>query len=165
MNIPTLSLIVAMAQNRVIGIENRLPWHLPEDMRWFRRHTLGKAVVMGRKTYESIGRPLRERRNIVVSRDPAFAPAGVEVVRSLDEALAISAGAGEVMVMGGESIYAQLLPRAERLYLTLVHAEVAGDAWFPQFQWPQWREVERVDCRADARNPYDYSFLILERRV
>jgi dihydrofolate reductase len=157
-----ISIIVALAKNRVIGIENRLPWHLPGDMQWFRRNTLGKAVVMGRKTWDSIGKPLPDRRNIVVTRDAAFSAPGCTVVHSLDAALA-AAGEGEVMVMGGEAIYRQVLPRADRLYLTLVDAEVHGDAWFPEFDWREWRESARTSMPADERNPFPYSFLILDR--
>ena len=158
-----ISAIVAMAENRVIGIENRLPWHLPGDMKWFRRHTLGKPVIMGRKTFESLGRPLPDRLNIVVSADDAYAAPGAVVVGSIEAALAAAGDAPEVMIIGGESFYTQMLPRSSRLYLTLVHAEVAGDAWFPPFDWSEWREIERTDCPADEHNPYPYSFLVLER--
>jgi dihydrofolate reductase len=157
-----ISIIVALAKNRVIGIENRLPWHLPGDMQWFRRHTLGKTVVMGRKTYESIGKPLPDRRNVVVTRAADFSAPGCIVVHSLDEALAVAPGS-ELMIMGGEDIYRQTLPRADRLYLTLVDAEVHGDAWFPDFDWSEWREIERTAMPADERNPHPYSFLVLER--
>ncbi len=161
---PIISTIVAMAENRVIGIENRLPWHLPGDMKWFRRHTLGKPVVMGRKTFESLGRALPERTNIVVTRDPGYRAPGAVVVDSVAAALAAAGDVPEVMIIGGESFYGQMLPRSDRLYLTLVHAAVAGDAWFPEFDWSQWRELERSDCNADDNNPYSYSFLILQRR-
>lgn len=159
-----ISTIVAMAENRVIGIENRLPWHLPGDMKWFRRHTLGKPVVMGRKTFESLGRPLPERTNIVVTADHAYQAPGAVVVHSIEDALHAAGTAEEVMIIGGESFYRQLLPLSQRLYLTLVHAAPQGDAWFPAFSWDEWREVERTDCAADEKNPYAYSFLILERR-
>lgn len=161
---PVISTIVAMAENRVIGIENRLPWHLPGDMKWFRRHTLGKPIVMGRKTFESLGRPLPERTNIVVTGDANYQAPGAVVVCSIDAALAAAGDVPEVMIIGGESFYRQLLPRSDRLYLTLVHAAVEGDAWFPEFDWKQWREVERSDFDADDKNPYAYSFLILQRR-
>jgi Dihydrofolate reductase len=161
---PLISIIVALAENRVIGIENRLPWHLPGDMKWFRRHTLGKPIVMGRKTFESLGRPLPERHNIVVTGDAAYQAPGATVVHSIAEALRAAGDVPEVMIIGGESFYRQMLPRADRLILTLVHAEVAGDAWFPEFDWDDWREVERGDHPADDKNPYAFSFLILERR-
>lgn len=162
---PTISIIVALAENRVIGIENRLPWHLPGDMKWFRRHTLGKPVVMGRKTFESLGRPLPERHNIVVTADASYRADGATVVHSIEEALHAAGDVLDVMIIGGESFYRQMLPQTDRLILTLVHADVAGDAWFPEFDWNDWREVERGDHPADDKNPYAFSFLILERRV
>ena len=158
-----ISLIVAMTDERVIGIENRLPWHLPGDMQWFRRHTLGKPVIMGRKTYESIGRPLPERTNIVISRDTDYRAEGCTVVQSPEKALAAAGNAPEVMVMGGASIYAQFLDRADRLYLTLVHAAIEGDAFFPEFDESVWRQVEREDRVPDQTNPYPYSFTVRER--
>lgn len=159
---PMISIIVAMAEDNVIGIENRLPWSLPEDMKWFRRHTLGKTVLMGRNTYESIGKPLPDRRNLVLTRDMAYQAPGCTVVHSDAEALA-AAGDGELMVIGGASIYEQWLPRAQRLYLTEVHARIAGDAWFPAFDRREWREIERHDHAADARHIYSFGFIILER--
>jgi dihydrofolate reductase len=158
-----VSLIVAMTDQRVIGIENRLPWHLPGDMQWFRRHTLGKPVIMGRKTYESIGRALPERTNIVISRDADYRAEGCTVVRSPEEALAAAGDVPEVMVMGGASIYAHFLAQADRLYLTLVHAAIDGDAFFPEFDQSAWREVEREERAPDQTNPYPYSFTVRER--
>lgn len=157
-----ISIIVAMAKDNVIGIENRLPWDLPEDMKWFRRHTLGKAVLMGRSTYESIGKPLPQRRNLVLTRDVDYRAPGCTIVHSDDEVLA-AAGEGELMVMGGESVYRQWLPRAQRLYLTEVHASIAGDAWFPPFDRREWREIERCEHATDERHAYPCSFIILER--
>lgn len=159
-----IALIWAMADDRVIGIDNRLPWKLPADMRWFRRHTLGKPVIMGRLTFESFGaRPLPERRNLVISRDPGYVAPGAEVYASLAAALAAVADAPEVMIIGGMSIYQQALPLAGRLYMTLVHGQFAGDAWFPAFDMSPWQEVERSDHTADDKNPVPYSFVILER--
>lgn len=158
-----LSIIVAMTDQRVIGIENRLPWKLPADMQWFRRHTLGKPVIMGRKTFDSIGRPLPGRTNVVVTRDPDFSAEGCTVVRSIDAALAAVAGQEEAMVIGGAAFYEQMLPRADRLYLTEVHAAIAGDAWFPSIDETAWREIEREERQADADNPYPVTFRILER--
>ncbi len=167
MNRPMISLIAAMADNRVIGIENRLPWKLPADMKWFRLHTLGKPVVMGRKTFESFGgRTLPERLNVVVTGDTGYqAPEGVVVVHSIDEALSACGDAKEVMIIGGESFYRQMLPQADRFYLTLVHAEPEGDAWFPEFDMHEWQEIERHDYGADEKNAHPYSFLILERNT
>lgn len=161
-----VSLIAALTDDHVIGIDNRLPWKLPADMRWFRRHTLGKTVVMGRKTFESLGcRPLPERRNVVVTSDRGFTAEGADVVHDIDAALAAPGpGEEELMVIGGASFYEQMLPRARRLYLTYVHADIEGDAWFPRFDALQWQEVQREDHAADEKNPYPYSFVILERR-
>jgi dihydrofolate reductase len=159
-----ISLIAALADNRVIGIDNRLPWNLPADMQWFRRHTLGKPVLMGRKTFDSIGKPLPKRRNIVVSREPGLAIEGCELADSIDAALALCAAEAEVMIIGGASFYAQTLARADRLYLTRVHTEPEGDAWFPEIDLNQWREVERIDHPADAANAFPCSFEILERK-
>lgn len=153
-----------MAQNRVIGLNNRLPWRLPADLRYFRRITLGKPVVMGRKTFESIGKPLDGRTNIVVSRDPAYEAPGCVVASSLESALSAAAGAAETMIIGGANIYAQALPTANRLYLTLIHHDVEGDTVFPEIAGTEWREIECVDHAPGPKNPYHYSFIVLQRR-
>lgn len=166
-----LALIWAMARNRTIGRNNALPWYLPEDLKYFKRVTLGKPIIMGRKTWESIGRPLPGRTNIVITRDAAFQPDGVRVVHSLEQALALAEkiclldGGDEAIVMGGAEIYALALPHADRLYLTQVHADVEGDAHFPPLDLTQWHELGREDFAAQGPNPYDYSFLILEREI
>jgi dihydrofolate reductase len=157
-----ISLIVAMAANRVIGRDNKLPWRLPNDLRRFRALTMGKPLVMGRKTFESIGRPLDGRHNIVVSRNPDYRAEGCTVVHSPEAALAAAVPAEELFVAGGAELYAQFLPQAHCLYLTLVHAHVQGDTYFPAFDQSQWREIEREEHRADGRHAYAYSFLILE---
>ena len=158
-----IALIAAMAENRVIGRANRLPWRLPADLRRFKSVTMGKPVIMGRKTYESIGTPLPGRSNIVVTRDPDYRAPGCQVVHSLEQALEAGAGHAEVMVIGGAELYRQALGRAERIYLTLVRAEVEGDALFPDIEPQQWRELERESHRADERNQYDYDFVTLQR--
>jgi dihydrofolate reductase len=164
-----LAVIVAAADNGVIGRSNALPWHLPEDLRYFKRVTMGKPIVMGRKTYESIGRPLPGRANIVISRQENYAPEGVQVVPGLPEALALAEeialidGSSELMVIGGAQIYRAALPIARRLYLTQVHAEVEGDAFLPDIDWKQWREVSRQHHSAGDTNPFDYSFVVFER--
>lgn len=164
-----LAVIVAAAENGVIGRNNALPWHLPEDLRYFKRVTLGKPIVMGRKTFESIGRPLPGRTNIVISRQPGYAPDGVHVVSGLDDALelaeeiALIDGVTELMVIGGAEIYRAAIPRAQRLYLTEVHAEVEGDALLPEVDWSQWRELSRESWPASEANPYSYSFVVFER--
>ncbi|MDX1634744.1 MAG: dihydrofolate reductase, partial [Marinobacter sp.] len=149
---------------------NRLPWHLPGDLRYFKQATMGKPIIMGRKTWDSIGRPLPGRMNVVVSRDPDWqAPAGTVKAVSLDEALkkaeaqAELDGSGEVMVIGGGQIYAEMLPRVDRMYITQVHAEVEGDAWFPEVNWDEWEEIGREDFTASDNNPYDYSFVVYQR--
>ena len=158
-----VAIVVAMAENRVIGRDNRLPWHLPADLRHFKQVTVGKPVLMGRKTHESIGRPLPERTNIVVTRDRSYTATGCIVAHSIESALKAADDHEEVMVIGGTDLYWQLLPRADRIYLTLVHAEFKGDALFPEINESKWREVERMDCAPDERNPWPYSFIRLER--
>lgn len=175
----TISLLVAMSDAGVIGRNGQLPWRLSADLRRFRRLTTGHAIVMGRKTFESIGRPLPERMNIVVTRQRDFSPpAGVVVTHDIDAALKIAremrpVGRGnagvpghddEVFVVGGAEIYRQTLGMADRIYLTLVHADVAGDARFDAPNPVEWREVERTNHPADDKNEYPYSFLLLERR-
>jgi len=158
-----ISLIAAMGKGRVIGIENRLPWRLPADMKHFRALTLGKAVLMGRKTFESIGKPLANRTNIVVTQDRQFRADGVRVAHSIEAALALAGDQAEIMVIGGASFYDQLLPRAQRLYLTEIHQDFPGDAYFPAWSAEQWREIAREDHAPDDANPYPYSFITLER--
>jgi dihydrofolate reductase len=158
-----VALVVAVAQGGVIGADGALPWHLPADLKHFRELTLGKPVIMGRATYESIGKPLPQRLNIVLSRQAGFAPPGVEVVGSLDEAYRLAAAhGGPAMVIGGAQIYAQALPDADAVELTEVHAAVAGDTHFPPLG-PGWREVARQDYPADARNAHPYSFVTYRR--
>jgi dihydrofolate reductase len=165
-----LAVIVAAAENGVIGRNNALPWHLPADLQYFKRVTMGKPIVMGRKTFESIGRPLPGRTNVVISRDPHYSAEGVQVVGSLDAALrmaediALIDGAEELVVIGGAEIYREALPLARRLYLTEVHAVVDGDARLPDIDWDCWREVRRERHDAEGNNPYDYSFVVFERR-
>lgn len=165
-----ISIIAAVAENGVIGRDNQLPWKLPEDLQYFKRTTLGKAIMMGRKTYDSIGRPLPGRTNIVVSRQRGLALAGVRVVAdvgaglALAQALTAADNSAELMVIGGAEIYALCMPLAQRLYLTEVAAAVAGDAWFPDWDRDQWRESSRERHSAAGANPYDYSFVIYERR-
>jgi len=165
-----LSMIVAVAQNRVIGRNNALPWYLPNDLKYFKQTTLGKPVIMGRKTYESIGKPLPGRTNIVITRQADYQPEGVKVVSSVEDARALAEsvclidGQEEAMIMGGAEIYALCLPVCDRLYLTEVHAEVEGDAWFPEYDKSEWHEVAREDFAAEGPNPYDYSFVVYERR-
>lgn len=162
---PRVSLVAAMARNRTIGLDNRLPWRLPADLRHFRALTTGGVIIMGRKTFESLGRPLPERRSIVISRDPAFrAPDPCKTVSSWEAALAAAGEVSEVFVIGGASLYAQTLPHADRVYLTLVEAEITGDAFFPEWSSRTWLETARACHPADDTNPYPYCFLVLDRR-
>jgi len=158
-----IALIVAMDEHRLIGAEGHLPWHLSADLQYFRRVTLGKPLLMGRCTYESIGRPLPRRHNIVVTRKSHYTAPGCTVVHSLEAGLRAAGDVEEVIVIGGASIFRQMLPRAQRLYLTEVHATFAGDTRFPEFDLESWVEVWREDHAPDLNNPYAYSFVRLER--
>lgn len=160
-----LSLIVAMAENRTIGKDNALPWRLPADLRRFRRLTTGHSVIMGRRSYESIGRPLPERTNIVVTRHPGYRADGCLIAHTLEQALSLAQGAREIFVIGGAQIYAQTLKHADRIYLTLVHAQVPGDTFFPAVDMSTWHETEREIHAADDKHTYRYSFVTLERAV
>lgn len=167
---PALALIWAMAENRVIGRDGDLPWRLPGEMQYFRAVTLGKPVIVGRKTFESFPKPLPGRTNIVVSRTASFEHARVRMARDLDEAIAIGTevavrdGVDEIMLAGGAELYALALPRADRLYMTLVHAEIEGDTLFPEFGEGDFEERRRVHVPADADNVHAYSLIMLERR-
>ena len=161
---PIVSLIVAMAQNGVIGRENTLPWKLPADLKRFRAFTLGKPILIGRKTFESIGRPLPDRVNLVLTRDRAWVADGVIVVHSLEEALMQARSCEELVAIGGAEIYRMLLPFARRIYLTHVHADVPGDTYFPDFDATQWADVECRMHPADEEHAYPITFVTLERR-
>ncbi|HSC47928.1 MAG TPA: dihydrofolate reductase [Gammaproteobacteria bacterium] len=159
-----VSLIVAVGRRNEIGKDGVMPWHLPADLKHFKATTLGKPVLMGRKTLVAIGHPLPGRRNLVLTRDPAFSAAGCERVGSLDEALARAAPLAELMVIGGGEVYRLAWPRADRVYLTRIQAEVDGaDTFFPPLSDTEWRQVSRDDHTSNAKNPYDYSFLVYER--
>lgn len=162
-----IALIAAVAANGVIGVDNRLPWHLPEDLREFKRITLGKPVIMGRKTYQSIGRPLPGRTNIVLTRQVGWRADGVRVVADLDAALALARelvdeADGEAVVIGGEQIYRQALPLADRLYLTLVDRVVAGDTRFPELDSDAWREVSRREG-VSAADGISFAFVVRDK--
>ena len=158
-------MIAAMTEDRVIGIENTLPWKLPNDMKWFRQNTLGKPIVMGRKTFESFGaKPLPGRTNIIVTRDQSYQAEDSIVVYSIDEALKAAGDADEVMIIGGASFYEQMLPKSDRLYLTFVKADLEGDAWFPEFDLNDWNEVESIHHEKDEKNAYPHRFAIFDRK-
>ncbi|MBT8448646.1 MAG: type 3 dihydrofolate reductase [Gammaproteobacteria bacterium] len=162
---PPINLIAAMANNRVIGKDNKMPWHLPADLKHFKQVTMRHPIVMGRKTFESIGRALPGRRNIVISRNPNLTLAGAEVFNSIDSALDSCAeqGAEEIMIIGGSNLYAQTLALADRLYLTFIDLDVAGDAHFPNWQDLTWQETTREAHGPDDNNPYNYEFVTFER--
>jgi len=158
-----ISIVVAMDTGGVIGRDNGLPWHLPADLQHFKQTTMGKPILMGRKTHESIGRPLPGRTNIVITRDSGYRAAGCVVVNSIDAALAAAGDQDEIMVIGGADFYRQVLPRTDTIYLTRIHEAFDGDTCFPELNAADWREVERSDHTADAKNPHDYSFIRLDR--
>jgi len=162
---PRISLVVAMAADRVIGVDNGLPWRLPDDLKRFKAVTLGKPVLMGRRTFESIGRPLPGRLNLVLTRNPRFHVDGVVTVADWSSALQAAGDVPELMVIGGAELYAMALPVAHRIYLTDVHATVRGDARFPAFAEHDWREIEREEHPADERHAFAMTFRVLERRV
>jgi len=160
-----ISQIVAVGRLNEIGKDGKMPWHLPADLQHFKRNTLGKPVLMGRKTLAAIGRPLPDRRNLVLTRDAGFKADGCETVISLSQALTLAAPAPELMVIGGGEVYRLSWERTDRIYLTRIQADVEGaDTFFPDVADGHWRETSREDHRADAKNPFDYSFITYERR-
>lgn len=160
-----ISLIVAMDEAGVIGRNNALPWHLPADLKRFKTITMGKPILMGRKTFESIGKPLPGRLNLVLTRSQDWHREGVVTVGSLEEAIAGAGDASEIAIIGGEEIFKLALPRAQRIYLTQVHARVEGDTVFPPIDRSQWCEIERTAHAADSTHAYAMSFVTLERRI
>lgn len=161
-----LSIISAVAENRVIGNKNSLPWHLPADFKYFKETTLNKPIVMGLNTFKSIGeKPLPSRKNIILSNDYNYiVPNDCFVVHSIKELLEMVKNEDEVMICGGESIYKQFLPLVNKLYLTFIHQSFKGDTYFPEFNMKEWNEVKRIDCQPDEKNIYAYSFVVLERK-
>ena len=158
-----ISIIVAASTNNVIGAQGELPWRLSDDLRHFKKVTMGKPIIMGRKTWESIGRALPGRQNIVVTRQSGYKAKGCDVVTSMRDAVSLAGDADEVMVIGGSQIYGLALPMAQRLYLTRVHAEVDGDAYFPTVDESVWQLVSDESHSADDRNEFDFSFRVYER--
>ncbi|HHX8458237.1 TPA: type 3 dihydrofolate reductase [Vibrio diabolicus] len=157
-----ISMIAAMADNRIIGKDNQMPWHLPADFAWFKRCTMGKPVVMGRKTYESIGRPLPGRLNIFISRDETLKIEGVTTVTSIEQALDVAGDVEEVMIIGGGAIYAACLPMANKLYVTHIEAAIDGDTQFPDWG-DQFKETYSETYQADEKNAYNMRFTVLEK--
>ncbi|MEC3881771.1 dihydrofolate reductase [Parapedobacter sp. 10938] len=159
---PLVSAIVAAAENNAIGKDNQLLWHLPNDLRFFKRTTTGHTIIMGRKTYESVGKPLPNRRNIIITRQAGYTAEGAEVVHSLAAALESCAGEDEVFIVGGAEIYQQALPVVNRIYLTRVHVTLPGDSFFPELDKQRWRLVSEDHHAADDRHAYGYTFEIYE---
>ena len=158
-----ISIIAAMDKNRLIGSDNGLPWHLPADFKHFKEVTLGKPVLMGRKTFESIGRPLPGRKNIVISRS-GFSADGIDVVDSIDSGLELVEDAEEVMIIGGANIYEQMISRAEKMYLTFVDADCKGDAWFPEINQLEWDMLDQQNFKADEKNNFNFSVVTYQRK-
>jgi dihydrofolate reductase len=156
--VPEIALVAAMAENRIIGRNNKLIWRIPEDMKFFRSVTKGHPVVMGRLTFESIGKPLPGRRNIVLTRNPEFAAEGVETAGSVEEALALASGTTRICVIGGGMVYEAFLPYSNAMYLTWIHHSVEGDASFPMWDETQWRLTVEDPGPYTLTNPYAYSF-------
>lgn len=162
---PLISMVVAATENDVIGRDNGMPWHLPDDLKYFKARTMGKPMLMGRKTFESIGKPLPGRTSVVLTRDPEWHADGVVIVRSLDEALCWAESVPELCAVGGAEIFRLVMPMARRLFLTRIHASIPGDTFFPRPDPREWREVERAEHPADARHAYAMTFLTLDRVV
>lgn len=165
-----LAMIVAMTKNNVIGLDNDMPWHLPADLQWFKKTTLGCPIIMGRKTYDSIGRPLPGRLNIILSRDSELTIEGCTVVNSIEDAIKVAEQdenpnntKNEVFIAGGAHLYKMFLEKVDTLYLTLIDAELKGDTFFPDYNQYNWQEVHRTEFAADDKNPYSLTFLKLER--
>ena len=155
---PTISIIVAMAKDRVIGKDNEMPWHLPADLQYFRKMTSGKPIIMGRKTYESIGRPLPKRHNIIISRNSEYKVEGCDVVSSLDAALEVAGDVEEIFIIGGGFLYEQTIDAADKLYLTFIDLEIEGDTFFPEYEYLNIKKIASEAHQKDEKNPYDYEF-------
>jgi dihydrofolate reductase len=162
----TISFIVAVSENNVIGKNNQLPWQIPRDMKYFKNVTWAMPVVMGRKTFEALGKPLNGRTNIVVTRNKDWKKNGVQTVQSIDQAIVLAAktDAKEIFIIGGAEIFQAAMPSADRIYLTLVHENFEGDAFFPEIKQEDWKLASNRDCEPDERNPYALSFQIWERK-
>ena len=160
---PRISVIAALARNRVIGIENRLPWRLPEDLAHFKALTLGHPILMGRKTFESLGRPLPGRTNVVITRNPDYRPEGCLVADSIPAAIALCGEADEVFFIGGAELYAQAIPFADRLYLTEVDVDATGDAWFPDYDRGAFRQASRTAHTGEKGDPLRFDFVVYDR--
>ncbi|OGZ27764.1 MAG: dihydrofolate reductase [Candidatus Nealsonbacteria bacterium RIFOXYB1_FULL_40_15] len=164
-NKQTISIIAAIGKNNVLGVKNSLPWHLPADFKHFKEITMRKPVIMGQRTFESIGKALPDRINIILTIDKNLKLEGCITAFSIDDALQKTENAKEVMICGGASVYKQFLPMADKMYLTLVDAEIKeADVFFPKFNWDDWNEMERIENKSDEKNKYNYTFVTLERK-
>ena len=159
-----LSIIVAVAQNNVIGCQNRLIWHISEDLKYFKNRTSGHAVIMGRKTFESIGRPLPKRKNIIITNDTLYSAEGCVISHSLNDAIKAAQPDDEVFIIGGGSIYREALPIANRIYLTQIHKDYEGDTYFPELNREEWKEIERTDFERGENFEYPFSFIVYQRK-
>lgn len=158
----TISIIVAIGENNAIGKDNQLLWHMPADLKHFKTITSGRSIIMGRKTFDSVGKPLPKRRNIVVTRQNITIP-GCEVVKSIEDGLALCENEDEVFIGGGAEIYRQAMRLTDIIYLTIIHNNFDADTFFPEIDYKTWKETKREDFAADEKNPYSYSFITLER--
>lgn len=161
----TISIIAAVAENNVIGKNNKLIWHLPADLKYFKNITLGHSIIMGRKTFESVGKPLPGRKNVIITRQKQYSATDCYVVGSLNEAIELTKSENEVFIVGGAEVYNLSLPFVHKMYLTKIHQKFDGDTFFPEFDTQYWKEISRVDCKADIKNIYDYSFCVYEKMV
>lgn len=159
----TISIIVAVGENNAIGKNNQLLWHMPADLKHFKNVTKGHSIIMGRKTYDSVGKPLPHRRNIVVTHQHITIP-GCDIVKSIAEGIALCEGESEVFIGGGAEIYRQAMDKTDRIYLTIIHHNFDADTFFPQIDYQNWKETARADYQPDEKNPYPYSFITLEKR-
>ncbi|MGX9292938.1 type 3 dihydrofolate reductase [Bacillus sp. A015] len=159
-----ISMIVATGKDRVIGQDNQMPWHLPADLAYFKKVTGGRTIVMGRKTFESIGRALPNRRNIVLTTSPSFQREGCEVVHSIADILTIGKNEKELFVIGGSKLYEEMMPYADRLYITHIHHAFEGDRYFPHYNEDEWTIVSREKGHRDEKNPYNYEFVVYDRK-
>lgn len=157
------SIIVAMDMNRVIGKDNQLPWRLPRELQYVKQTTMGHPIILGRKNYEAIGRPLPGRRNIVMTKDPQFSAEGCEIAHSVEEVYQLCEGEEEIFIFGGEQIYKLFLEKTDKLYVTVIHHEFEGDTFFPEIDYNQWKEISKVQGITDEKNPYTYFYHVYER--
>lgn len=160
-----ISIIAAMTDDRLIGLDNTLPWRLPADLKHFKQLTIGKPIIMGRKTFDSIGRPLPDRKNIIISRNQDLIIPDCDTVTSIDAAVELAGDVSEIMIIGGAQIYAHALPKTTRMYLTLVHVKIDGDTYFPEWNQDEWSVVSKETYQADELNQYDYSFVEMAKNA